>query len=167
MLALALNAGSSSLKLALFAIEQPSERLLVRGAVRRVGQEGGRIAIEDGDGRVLVEEDANCADHVEALHAALDALDRASLPRAEAVGHRLVHGGPRHRAPARVDAELRASLTELVRLAPLHLPAELAVLDATTERCPGLPQVACFDTAFHRTLPEVAERFALPRDLFD
>jgi acetate kinase len=165
---LALNAGSSSLKVALFAIDARGEACLARGEVERIAEDKGRLALKDGEGRVLAEDDAAAyPDHVTALHAAFDALDGASLPRAEVVGHRFVHGGPEHSAPARVDAELRASLTALVRFAPLHLPAELAVLDATAARSPGLPQVVCFDTAFHRTLPEIAERFALPRDLFD
>jgi len=167
MIVLALNAGSSSLKVALFAIDDRGERCLARVTVERIGEEAGRIALTDGEGRILVERDGPCVDHVRALHEALDEIGRASLPVVDATGHRLVHGGPDHGAPARVDATLRASLTTLVRFAPLHLPAELAVLDACTTRFPKLSHVACFDTAFHRGMPEVAERFALPRDLFD
>jgi acetate kinase len=164
---LACNAGSSSLKVALFAIDARSEACLARGEVERIAQEKGSLTLKNGEGRTMVEDHAVYPDHVKALHAAIDGLDRASLPTADAVGHRFVHGGPEHSAPVRVDPELRASLTALVRFAPLHLPAELAVLDATTARSPQVPQVVCFDTAFHRTLPEIAERFALPRDLFD
>jgi len=167
MIVLALNAGSSSLKMALFAIDAHGEACLARGEIERIGAEKGSLALKDGEGRVLVEEDAATSDHVKALHAAFDALDRASLPPANAIGHRFVHGGPDASAPARVDAKLRASLTGLVRFAPLHLPAEIAVLDAAAARSPDLAQVVCFDTAFHRTLPEIAQRFALPRDLFD
>jgi acetate kinase len=167
MFVLALNAGSSSLKVALFATDASREECVARGAVERIAKERGSIAVRDGNGRILVERDAPCADHAQAFSHALDAFDGASLPPADAIGHRLVHGGPQHNAPARVDAKLRASLAELVRFAPLHLPAELAVLDATAARSPNVSQVVCFDTAFHRGLPEVAERFALPRDLFD
>jgi acetate kinase len=83
------------------------------------------------------------------------------------VGHRIVHGGPDHAAPVLLDPALRRSLDGLIRFAPLHLPAELAFIDAVSARWPGVPQVACFDTAFHRGLPEVAERLPLPRELFD
>jgi acetate kinase len=164
---LALNAGSSSLKVALFALDARGEVCRARGEVERIAEEKGSLTLKDGDGRILVHEDAPYSDHVTALHAVFDALDRASLPPADAVGHRFVHGGPEHSAPARVDAKLRASLTALVRFAPLHLPAELAVLDAAIARSARTAQVVCFDTAFHRTMPEIAERFALPRDLFD
>jgi acetate kinase len=79
------------------------------------------------------------------------------------VGHRVVHGGPDHAAPALVDDALLARLEALVPLAPLHQPHNLAAIRAVAAAVPGLPQVACFDTSFHRTLPEVARRFALPR----
>lgn len=167
MFVLALNAGSSSLKVALFVVDARGEQCLARAEVDGIAKEQGRFVLGDGEGRILFEREAPYAGHVQALHTTLDALGRASLPAADAIGHRLVHGGTEHSASVRVDANLRASLTALVRFAPLHLPAELAVLDAVAARYPKLSQVACFDTAFHRGLPEVAERFALPRDLFD
>jgi acetate kinase len=167
MFVVALNAGSSSLKVGLFAIDARGEECLARGSVERIAKETGSIALTDGGGRILVERDAPCADQVQALHTIFDALGRASLPTAAAIGHRLVHGGPDRSAPARIDAKLRGSLDALVHFAPLHLPAELAVLDAAAARFPQVSQVACFDTAFHRGMPEVAERFALPRDLYE
>ena len=169
MRVLALNAGSSSLKVALFALEPGSERCLARGEVERIGRSAQTtsLTLSDEDGREVLARVVECHDHVGALSAALDALVAASFPRPDAIGHRLVHGGPDHVAPSRVDASLRAALGDLVRFAPLHLPAELAILDAATARYPGLPEIACFDTAFHRTLPEVAERLPLPRELFD
>jgi len=135
---LALNAGSSSLKLALFEIEQGREELSLRSGVDHSGDVAGalREATED-------------------------------LAAPDAVGHRFVHGGPDHSAPVRVDTELRHSFESLVRFAPLHLPAELALLDAAASRWPDAAQIACFDTAFHHGLPEVAQRLALPRALFD
>jgi acetate kinase len=96
--------------------------------------------------------------------AVLGVLDQLAT-RPAAVGHRLVHGGPDHVAPARVDAALRTALDRLVPLSPLHLPAELAALDAVSSRWPDAPQVVCFDTAFHQTLPPVARRLALPAAL--
>jgi acetate kinase len=103
----------------------------------------------------------------ETLEALFSWLEAASLPPLLAVGHRLVHGGPSHFAPERLTPALLQSLKEVVRFAPLHLPAELAVVDAVERRFPGLPQVCCFDTGFHRDLPEVARRFAVPDALHE
>jgi acetate kinase len=97
-------------------------------------------------------------------------LDRAALARAldsplgeaQAVGHRIVHGGARFQAPVEIDAEVETALRELTDLAPLHQPKSLAALDAVTALLPDLPAVACFDTAFHATLPEAAATYALP-----
>jgi acetate kinase len=102
-------------------------------------------------------------DHGRAVRGVLDGL----AARPAAVGHRLVHGGPDHSAPARVDPALLAALARLVPLSPLHLPAELAAIEAVSQRLGDLPQVVCFDTAFHHTLPMVARRVALPAALFD
>ncbi|MEO8844076.1 MAG: acetate/propionate family kinase [Kofleriaceae bacterium] len=100
--------------------------------------------------------------HAETIDEILELVDHPS-----AVGHRIVHGGPDHAAPAIVDGELLATLHRALPFAPLHLPIELAAIDAVRKRLPGVPQVACFDTAFHRTMPAVAHRYALPGALFD
>ncbi|MCW3018253.1 MAG: acetate/propionate family kinase [Solirubrobacterales bacterium] len=92
------------------------------------------------------------------LHAALD----SPLREADAVGHRIVHGGDRYRAAVRIDASVEADLRALVDLAPLHQPKSLAALDAVSELLPELPAVACFDTAFHATMPAAAYTYALP-----
>ena len=92
------------------------------------------------------------------LRAALN----SPLGEADAVGHRIVHGGERFREAVRIDAAVEAALRELVDLAPLHQPKSLAALDAVSEALPGLPAVACFDTAFHATLPAAAAAYALP-----
>jgi len=133
---LALNCGSSSLKYAVF----DGPRAIARAVVERV------------------------TDHRSAVLGVLDRLGQLGQPLT-AVGHRLVHGGPDHVAPARVDAGLRAALDRLAPLSPLHLPAELAAIDAVAQRLGDVPQVVCFDTAFHRTLPTVARRYALPSAL--
>ncbi len=165
---LAINMGSSSLKVALFAVGAHGETCLARGAVDAIGAAGrGRLELRDGEGRTLVERDLHAATPVAALQSALDGLDGTNLPPADAIGHRLVHGGPTYHAPVLIDAQVRASLKRLVRFAPLHLPAELAVLDAAIVRSPASRQVACFDTAFHSGLPEVAAHLALPREHFD
>jgi acetate kinase len=94
------------------------------------------------------------------IRAALD----STLGEADAVGHRIVHGGERFREAVRVDAGVREALRGLVDLAPLHQPKSLAALDAVTEALPGVPAVACFDTAFHATLPPAAATYALPAE---
>ena len=132
---LALNCGSSSLKYAVFE----GERRTAGGAVAGIGVPGGH------------------ATHGDAVHAAL-----AELPTPSAVGHRLVHGGPDLLEPVRIDPGVLAKLREAVPFAPLHLPPALAAIDAVAARHPRVPQIACFDTSFHRTLPDVARRFALP-----
>jgi acetate kinase len=88
----------------------------------------------------------------------------AELPRPDAIGHRVVHGGARFRQAVRVDGEVLAALRELVDLAPLHQPAAIAGMEAMSEVLPGVPAVACFDTAFHATLPAAAATYALPSD---
>ncbi len=94
------------------------------------------------------------------LRAALD----SSLREADAIGHRIVHGGERFREAVRIDTDVEKAMRELTDLAPLHQPKSLAALDAVTEALPELPAVACFDTAFHATLPEAAATYALPAD---
>jgi acetate kinase len=86
----------------------------------------------------------------------------SEMPPPDAVGHRIVHGGERFAGPVRLDAEIEAALRELTDLAPLHQPKSLAALDAVSAVLPGIPAVACFDTAFHRTLPDSASTYALP-----
>lgn len=89
--------------------------------------------------------------------------ENLDLPEADAIGHRLVHGGPSHRTPALIDDTLLKELKDLIPFAPLHLPREIALIEKLKDK--GVPQVACFDTAFHRTLPAVAQHFPLPHSL--
>ena len=160
MRVLCLNAGSSSLKLAL----QSGEERLAQGAVERIGLERGRLWLRGGT--AALDREVSAPDHAAAVQAALDALDAAGL-RPQAVAHRLVHGGPLHHLPSLIDGALLDALRGLIDFAPLHLPAELAAIDAVSRRYPGLPQVACFDTHFHWELPEVARRLPLPQQLCD
>jgi len=142
---LCLNAGSSSLRLALYAFR-------------------------DGRDELVLERAASSDDAATAASAALDALARDE-PQAwasiDAVGHRIVHGGPHGDAPRRLEAAALDELRRCVPLAPLHLPAALAVIDLVTQRLPAVPQVACFDTAFHRRMPELAQRLPLPDFLWE
>ncbi len=164
---LCLNSGSSSRKLALFRLGDGREELLARGAAEEVGSRDGRLWVRDGRGKMLCESARDFSAPADPLLALFDEIDRLGLPRPDAAGHRLVHGGARHVEPERITAALLEDLRRLVPFAPLHLPGELAGIESTAGRYPGLSQVACFDTAFHRRMPEVAERFALPRALWD
>lgn len=165
---LTINSGSSSLKFALFEMGD-DEVLRLAGKLEGIGLGGsGRFAVKDGEGASLVDESRRLDDHEAALSRLFDWLrDRPEHGELNAVGHRVVHGGSRHTRPERITPEVMASLQELVPLAPDHLPQELRAIEAVGRAYPGLAQVACFDTAFHRTMPAVAQAFGLPRDLAD
>jgi acetate kinase len=140
---LALNAGSSTLKYAAYRFEGGDEQRLAQGTLRGEGPVSGT------------------------LDAALAAVRSAFGSEPLVVGHRVVHGGLSFAAPVEVDDEVLARLRELTPLAPLHLPPSLELIEKSRARLPNARHVACFDTAFHRTLPEVAQRFALPDEWFE
>ena len=167
---LVLNGGSSSVKFSLF-LERGEELVPeVHGEVERISGEGEpHFVARRRDGTLVAERrwPANAhVDHARALEALLGfvrgALGDGTL---DGVGHRVVHGGALFAGPVRIDDEVLARLQTFVPLAPLHQPHNLRPIRLLRELEPGLPQVACFDTAFHRTIPEVAERFALPDEL--
>lgn len=164
---LCLNSGSSSRKFALYQFGEGEERLLAEGAAERIGLDRGHLWIRNGEGKTVRDAAPSFPGAEAALQALFDEMDRLRLPRPDAIGHRLVHGGPDHVAPEQVTPELLASLRRVIPLAPLHLPGELQGIEATASRFPGLPQVACFDTAFHRRMPELAQRLPLPRAFWD
>ncbi|HEU4439705.1 MAG TPA: acetate/propionate family kinase, partial [Methylomirabilota bacterium] len=158
---LCLNAGSSSLK---FAVYQENERRLAEGAVEEIGRAGARAWIKRGEG-TAEKVAGRFADHGEAVAAVFGLLRQHQLPEPAGVGHRLVHGGEAHAAPERVTPALLAALRRVVPLAPLHMPSGLAGVEAVAARYPTVPQVVCFDTAFHRDLPDVARRLPLSSTL--
>jgi acetate kinase len=139
---------------------------LAHGAVERIGLASGHLWIRGMDNAVLVDVQRDFPEPAAAAEGIFKAATDLGLPSPVAVGHRVVHGGPDHTAPERVEAPLLAALRRLVAFAPLHLPSAIQGIEAVAARFPGLPQVACFDTAFHRRMPEVAQRFPLPRDLW-
>lgn len=164
---LVLNAGSSSIKFALFCAAAPSrEGLICEGQLSGIGH-AVHFAAADGAGAPLIEETMpEGTTHAAALGALLGWIERRfGSHRLAAAGHRVVHGGTRYAAPVTITAEVIDELRRLVPLAPLHQPHHLAAIEALSKLHPGLLQVACFDTAFHRTQPEVASAFALPRAL--
>jgi acetate kinase len=155
-----LNAGSSSLKFALYRVA-PGGALqrTLSGEAEGIGGTG-RLRIAAEDGAVTHDAKLTARDPAEALVALADGP--LSAPDLAAFGHRVVHGGPALTAPVLVDAASLARIEAVSPLAPLHNPPAIAVLKALAARFPGLPQVACFDTAFHRGHPAVADRFAIP-----
>jgi acetate kinase len=159
---LCLNAGSSSLKFSVW----DGEESLGEGEVEEIGRPGA-FAWLRAPGAPTRRLPGRWADHGEAVTGVFALLGEHTLPAPEGVGHRLVHGGARHVAPERVTPALLGELRALVPLAPLHLPSGLAGVEAVAARFPALPQAVCFDTAFHRGLPEIARRLALPRALAD
>jgi acetate kinase len=171
---LVINAGSSSLKFAGFRADTAESSVdtgpLFRGLLAAIDS-APRLTVRDALGAVVADRrwpQGSPISHAAGFAAIREWLDAHPQGRSlTAVGHRVVHGGCRLTAPVRVDAKVLGELDRLVPLAPLHQPHGLAIIRTIAERDPGLPQVACFDTAFHRTMPEVAQRFALPRALHD
>lgn len=160
---LVINSGSSSVKFALFSHEEALTRVL-SGAVERIGLASGRFHLVDAAGTTLLEMTQEVDDHERALQLLLDAIERhAEGATLLAVGHRVVHGGADCDCPRLVTVEFEKKLQELVSLAPLHQPHNLAGISAVRAVRPDLPQVACFDTAFHHALPHLAQLTALPR----
>ena len=163
-----LNAGSSSLKFSAFACSADLP-LVVTGQVAGLHTASARFVAKDAQGNTLVSESWPTDvwhDHAAALAHVLEWLqgEYGQAYRPWAVCHRVVHGGMHYAAPVRVDARVLASLEKLVPLAPLHQPHNLAPIRSLLARAPELPQVACFDTAAHRSNPPLAQAFALPRE---
>lgn len=160
---LSINSGSSSLKFALFAVaENRPLQGIYRGQLSAIGHEG-RFRINDADGKPLYRQKLSISDHPHALQILLDWLDEhTDLSRLMGVGHRVVHGGSRYHQPVMIDADVMDYLHSIIPLAPNHQPASLLGISSLQKRQPELPQIACFDTAFHHTRPAVEQRFALP-----
>ena len=166
--ALVLNAGSSSLKFCVF--QRPGGeawRLAARGQIEGIGTSP-RLSVKGADGEKLADE--KLSDSIRNGGDAIDALatwlrSKYHGARVLGVGHRVVHGGPRFDRPTIVNDDILAQLKNLSPLAPLHQPYNLAAIEAVSERLPGVPQVACFDTSFHRGHERVVELVPLPREL--
>lgn len=166
-----LNSGSSSIKFALFTLDPTGDPVLSAGGkIEKIGI-APSLAARRADGTVLIERswrDGAALTHADLLKDLFDwAIEHLESREVLAIGHRVVHGGIRFAAPRLVDDELLAELDRLCALAPLHQPHNLAAIRAIAALAPGLPQVACFDTAFHHGKPDVAARLALPRTLHD
>jgi acetate kinase len=161
---LSINGGSSSIKCTLYAAGE-ALTVVVRATVERIGSGQAGITWTDASGH-RDEATIGHVDHAAAATLLLDRLERhAGLASIRAAGHRLVMGGPRYRTALPVTAGLIAELRRISAYAPGHLPSEIDLLELFGARAPHMAQVACFDTAFHRDMPQVARLFALPRRL--
>jgi acetate kinase len=160
---LTINAGSSSIKFALFRRGAALVRTL-SGKIERIGLPGTLLSVTLPDGGHAEPSALEVADHGACVPPLMDLLERTpGLPRLGAIGHRVVHGGPRYTHPQLVTPEVLGELTRLSPYDPEHLPAEIGLIETFSRRYPGLPQVACFDTAFHRQMPVVARLLPIPR----
>jgi acetate kinase len=165
---LVVNAGSSSVKFQVFGIEQGGLKRLVRGQMDGIGTRP-RLRASASEGDVAVDRAFRTEDVPDvpaALHAAGAWLRDERNIDPMAVGHRVVHGGPDYDRPVLIDSEVLARLERYVSLAPLHQPNNLAPIRVLLGRFPNLPQVACFDTAFHRSHSALADHFAIPERLY-
>jgi acetate kinase len=170
---LTINGGSSSLKFALFQAG-PEPRRLLSGAIERIGLEGSRLKVRSAGepnaggaptaDQTLADQAVAAPDQASAAKFVLDWLSgRGQLDRVQAVGHRIVHGGPRYLQSELITPEMLAELERLSPIDPAHLPGEIALIEFMQARLSQVPQVACFDTAFHRDLPRVAQILPIPR----
>jgi acetate kinase len=162
---LTMNGGSSSLKFSVATASHPPRRIQ-SGSIASIGTEHAVLTIDRQSGDPSVGP-VSARDHVTAAQCVLDRLEsEGALRSVAAVGHRLVHGGRSSERSRRVTPALLAELRSLAPLDPDHLPAELAIIEATARLAPSIPQIACFDTTFHRTMPRVARLLPLPRRYF-
>lgn len=160
---LTVNGGSSSIKIALFAPSNSLQRVL-KGRIERIGSPGSSFSIKGEAPADNFERSINAPDHPTAVGVLMDWVQER-FPQGEllAVGHRVVHGGPKYLEAQLLTPEMVADLHELEPFDPEHLPEEILLTEAFQKRFPGLRQVACFDTAFHRDLPQVARLLPIPR----
>ena len=160
---LTVNGGSSSIKFALYQMgAQPQKGL--HGKIERIGLLGTHFVIDDPSGKPQDDRSIGELDHRSAAKFLLDWLDeQIGLSSITAVGHRVVNGGAKYRDPHWITREVLEELRRISAYAPEHLPSEIELIDMVDERMPRVPQVACFDTAFHRDMPRVAKMLPIPR----
>lgn len=172
-LLLAVNSGSSSLKFGLYrrpanpdsADADPT--LVLSGGATGIGHSNGHLQVASPSSEALLDQAYSLSSQGEALREILDAVHRFLAVRPSAIGHRIVHGGPRLREHQPITPSLVKTLRDAIHFAPLHIPPAVKLIEETARLLPGIPQYACFDTAFHRTMPETSRRFALPESLYD
>jgi acetate kinase len=161
---LTINSGSSSLKLGLYRTDADSAdpQLLYRGSTDGVGKPGGSLTITDNAGKTMLREDASHDSQSTALACAAEKLRDLSGLQPDAIGFRVVHGGPRLRQHCRITPQVLNTLRAAVHYAPLHIPPALALIDTAAKLYTDTPAFACFDTAFHTTMPPEASTYPIP-----
>ncbi len=164
---LTVNTGSSSLKVGLYAMGEGGERLLLDGLGDGIGKAEGSLTLRDGGGKVVRSEKVSHATQESALGEVMAWMREMHGAAPEAVGHRVVHGGPRLMEHQPITPAVLEELQRCIHFAPLHIPGALALIEATERTFAGVPQFACFDTAFHGTMPERASRLPLSQALAD
>lgn len=159
---LTINGGSSSIKFALYRADEPLKRVLY-GTVERIGLSGTNLRFHDAEGKPQPSCKLDAADHKSAANFLIDWLEKQNgFDLIQAVGHRVVHG-MKHTEPEIVTQDLLDELHRISPNDPDHLPREIELIETFRKRHPKLPQVACFDTAFHQTMPRVAKLLPIPR----
>jgi acetate kinase len=166
-LILSLNSGSSSLKFGLYSRGAKDEEPLITGSAVGIGRSNGQLHIRSCDGAVLAERECILESQIEALATLSSAIREHVHSAPAAVGHRIVHGGPHLRSHQRITPVVLEQLRGATHFAPLHIPQSLALIASAQEAFPSAVHYACFDDAFHQTIPEVASHFPLPQRYFD
>jgi len=160
---LSINGGSSSIKFALFEASDSLEQIF-EGGIRGIGQLQTTLRVTGLNQEDNFSQIVTAPNHSTAVEVLMDWIEqRIKTEALSAVGHRLVHGGPKYYQPERITTEMIEELHQLCLFAPEHLPEEILLIEAFHQRFPNLPQVACFDTAFHHDMPRVAKMLPLPR----
>ncbi len=162
---IAFNSGSSSLKFGLYKVSYGHIDTMFSGEIESIGQPASKFRLHDSQGNTLLSEVNVIANQNEAINRIKQLFADGSLPMPDAIGHRIVHGGPRLRQHILIDDVVVQQLEAATAFAPLHAPSSLAVLRFAQEYFPGLPQVACFDTTFHKEMPDVARIFPIAKEL--
>ena len=162
---LALNSGSSSLKFGLYRVGSSQTEMLLSGEAESIGGKESKFHAQDSRGNTLLSETGSIRSQQEAIICIGRLLADSKKPAPAAIGHRIVHGGPKLRQHCLIDDSVLRQLEAAIAAAPLHTPSALSVIRFAQEHFPGLPQVASFDTTFHADLPEVARVLPISRAL--
>jgi acetate kinase len=166
-LILVLNSGSSSLKFGVYHRGARDEEALLTGSADGIGRSSGSLRIRSADGKSLLQRDSSHETQDHALRALAEAMREHISDAPAAVGHRVVHGGPKLRTHQLITPQVLEELRSAIHFAPLHIPQALSLIASAQSIFPSAAHFACFDDAFHRTIPEIAARLPLPRSYFD
>jgi acetate kinase len=165
MKVLSLNSGSSSLKFGVYQVQSTHVEMLVEGTTDSIGGAYGTFSVRGVDNEKIVAESGSFANQNDAIIRIERLLAEPNMPQPDAVGHRVVHGGPTLRQHCLIDDSVLQRLKEATIFAPLHAPLALSVIGFARAKFPALPHVACFDTTFHAAMPDVARVLAIPKSL--